>query len=321
MHLFTCILWIVGYFCITPVRLWTQKYKHSRLSSKRSPLFTLRKSPNKLPLPVGAARSTEDFDWESEIGYLSQSPPSLSLLPFLFSSSVPSVKPSSVSLCSFRVCSPPCARSCSSGCLRVLAPGRGEGRAKHLSAENFPASCELQSTWFFIHEPERHAFFTCHAGGGGRRREKVGGCVIAPSLSHWSASFLRVNERPEAKSLKRNGSWIQTRSLIKQWINVNIWRHALNGITWAPKVGAVQCWNTNIGLQKRKRKRKKKLSSIGIKEMSLGKLILWSIFRYFHHTTRLSVENFYPYRSLPLKFKDTKYGSEWFPVGSDAKLT
>lgn len=57
----------------------------------------------------------------------------------------------------------------------------GMKSAKHLSAENFPASYELNSPWFFIHESERHAFFTCHVGkGGGSGEAEVGGCVIAP---------------------------------------------------------------------------------------------------------------------------------------------
>lgn len=65
----------------------------------------------------------------------------------------------------------------------------------------------------------------------GRAGGDEGGWAAASSASflyHWSVSFLRVNEIPEAKSLKQNGSWIQTQSLIKQWINVNNWRHAFN---------------------------------------------------------------------------------------------
>lgn len=80
-------------------------------------------------------------------------------------------KPSSVSLCLFR--SPLCVRSSLLGKVYLHSVMDGARSSKHTSAENFPASQELKSPWFFIHDSERHALL--HGtqdvgwGGGGER--------------------------------------------------------------------------------------------------------------------------------------------------------
>lgn len=147
----------------------------------------------------------------------------------------------------------------------------------------------------------------------GRAGGEEGGWAAASSASflyHWSASFLRVNEIPEAKSLKQNGSWIQTQSLIKQWINVNNWRHAFNE-------DHVGLWRLELSSAETQALRgyelgggREKSSTISIKEVSQGRLTC--IFRYFPHLSIFSEVLFCPYRSLYLKFEDTKYGKNVF---------
>lgn len=202
--------------------------------------------------PLTSCETLDAIRWSPQLGEWDRISISVSLslsllLLFLYSLSE---APSSVSLCLFRVCSPPCARSSVLRDFYVFSVMGGMKSAKHLSAGNFPACYELNSPWFFIHESERHAFFTCHVGvwRGGRRGE-VGGCVIAPvpleciRLSRqWKTRSQVIKKRKKEK----NGSGIQTWSLIKQWINVNIWRHAIDRITWPAKPGgmegAVRCW-------------------------------------------------------------------------------
>lgn len=140
---------------------------------------------------------------------LSQSPPSLSLSP-----SLPLLLLSPVSEALFSlfallpsVLFPPCARSSVLLDVYAFLLLDGEKGAPNICLRRtFLRLVNFNPLGFLFMNPKGMPFLLVTQEEGRGRREKVGGCVIAPSLSHWSASFLRVNERPEAKSLKRNGS-------------------------------------------------------------------------------------------------------------------
>lgn len=114
-------------------------------------------------------------------------------------------KPSSVSLCLFR--SPLCVRGSLLGevCLHALTDGARS--STHTSAENFAASQELKSPWFFIHDSERHALLhgTQDVGWGGGGERWAPASSPSPTntrtrththpVSHWSP--FSVNEIPE----------------------------------------------------------------------------------------------------------------------------
>lgn len=152
-------------------------------------------------------------------------------LPF----SIPSVKPSS-SISALVPSWQPSVRPrlSSPGFLRVLGHGTGWGAPNICLRRTFLRPINLNLPWFFIHKSQGHAFLlvTQERGGVG------GGCLRHPPPGpigvHPSSASMK---EPQPSHKKKNGSRIQTWSLIKQWINVNTWRHATKRITWSVEAG------------------------------------------------------------------------------------
>lgn len=117
--------------------------------------------------------------------------------------------------------------------------------AAAVSVKTFLSLVKLPLFWFFIHEFERlvslPALIMLAEGVGVRVRGGVWRWMAASSpppflcpIRAQTSSASMKDPEPTHKKKKKgwNGSSIQTSSLIKPWINVNSWRHAIKSVTW-----------------------------------------------------------------------------------------